>query len=84
MALAGYASEGTLYPPLYDGERFGGTRFMPLQFVFHAGLSHATGEYLVSGKLLVLVVSVALLVTIFAALRSLVRAPAWLALALQR
>jgi hypothetical protein len=82
MALAGYASEGTLYPSLYDGERFGGTRFMPLQVLLHAALSRATGEYLVSGKLLVLLVAVVLLVVIFAALRSLVRAPVWLALAL--
>jgi hypothetical protein len=82
MALAGYASEGTLYPSLYDGERFGGTRFMPVQMLLHAALSRTTGEYLVSGKLLVLFVAVVLLVVIFMALRSLVRAPVWLALAL--
>ncbi len=82
MALAGYASEGTLYPSLYDGERFGGTRFMPLQFLLHAALSRATGEYLVSGKLLVFLVAATLLVVIFLALRSVVRAPVWLALAL--
>lgn len=81
-ALAGYASEGTLYPSLYDGEHFGGTRFMPLQFLLHGALARATGEYLVSGKLLVLVVAVALLASIFAALRTLVRAPIWLSLAL--
>src|SRR5919197_3555310 len=52
MALARYVNEGVLYPPLYDGTAFGGTRFMPLQFVFHAGVARLTGEYLVSGKLI--------------------------------
>jgi hypothetical protein len=51
MALARYVDEGVLYPPLYDGTAFGGTRFMPLQLVLHAGVARVTGEYLVSGKL---------------------------------
>jgi hypothetical protein len=51
-ALAKYVSEGVLYPPLYDGHSFGGTRYMPLQFVIHGGLAELTGEYLVSAKLL--------------------------------
>ena len=81
MALARYAGDGTLYPPLYDGERFGGTRFMPLQFALHGGLAQATGEYLVSGKLLALAVAVALLGLTFLVLRRL-GAPVWLAFAL--
>jgi hypothetical protein len=52
FALARYVNEGTLYPPLFTGRAFGGTRDMPLQFVAHAGLARITGEYLVSGKLL--------------------------------
>lgn len=52
FALARYVNEGVLYPPLFDGQAFGGTRNMPLQFVIHAGLARMTGEYLVSGKLL--------------------------------
>ena len=81
MALAQYAGEGTLYPPLFDGERFGGTRFMPLQFVLHGGLAEATGEYLVSGKLLALAVTVALLGLTFLALVR-IGVPIWLAFAL--
>ena len=50
MALAQYANDGLLYPPLYDGESFGGTRQMPLQILAHAGLARVSGEYLVSGK----------------------------------
>ena len=52
LALARSVNAGVLYPPLYDGSSFGGTRFMPLQFVTHAGLARVTGDYLVSGKLL--------------------------------
>ena len=36
MALAQYANEGTLYPPLSDGVRFGGTRHMPLPIIVNA------------------------------------------------
>lgn len=81
MALAKYAGDGTIYPSLYDGERFGGTRFMPLQFLLHGGLAEATGEYLVSGKLLTLAITVALLGLTFVAL-SRVGVPTWLGLAL--
>ena len=81
MALARYTGDGTLYPPLYDGEHFGGTRFMPLQWFLHAGLGEATGEYLVSGKLLTAAIALALLGVMLLALRQ-VGAPAWLGLPL--
>ena len=51
MALARYANEGILFPPLYDGVNFGGTRFMPLPVLLHAGIARLTGEYLLSGKI---------------------------------
>ena len=41
MALARYAHDGTLYPPLFDGVRFGGTRYMPLPIVLNAAASRA-------------------------------------------
>ena len=44
MALAQYAHEGTLYPPLSDGVRFGGTRYMPLPIVLNAAASRAKLE----------------------------------------
>ena len=50
MALAQYATEGTLYPPSFDGERFGGTRHMPLPILVNAAAARVTGEYLSSGK----------------------------------
>jgi hypothetical protein len=51
IALARYVNEGVLYPSLYNGHAFGGTRYMPLQFVLNAGFARLTGEYLVSTKL---------------------------------
>lgn len=53
MALAKYLDAGKLYPPLEQDGRYGGTRYMPVQVVLHGGLAKVTGEYLVSGKLLV-------------------------------
>jgi hypothetical protein len=71
IALARYLNEGTLYPPLFDGHVFGGTRYMPLQFVLHAGLQHVTGEYIASGKLIVYASSLALFALLFVIARRL-------------
>ena len=71
LALARYAGDGVLYPPLYDGSSFGGTRFMPLQFVTHAGLARSTGDYLISGKLLAYASAVALFALTFVLARRL-------------
>jgi hypothetical protein len=65
IALARYVNEGTLYPPLFNGHVFGGTRYMPLEFVTHAGLARVTGEYLVSGKLLAYASDVGMYVLLF-------------------
>ena len=50
MALARYANAGTLDPPLYNGVAFGGTRYMPVSVVLHAGVERLTGSYLTAGK----------------------------------
>jgi hypothetical protein len=71
MALAQYFDHGTLYPPLYDGRFYGGTRFMPIPIVLHGSLARLTGEYLVSGKLLGYAVTLALLATMVVLLRKL-------------
>jgi hypothetical protein len=34
--LAFYTAKDVLCPPLVDGEHFGGTRYMPLQFLLYA------------------------------------------------
>jgi hypothetical protein len=52
MALAWHTNHGTLYPPLFDGQTYGGTRYMPLPIVLDAAAERLTGDYLTSGKLL--------------------------------
>ncbi|MDP9331610.1 MAG: hypothetical protein M3P11_13375 [Actinomycetota bacterium] len=69
MGLEQYANEGTLYPPLFDGVHYGGTRWMPLPILLNATAARITGEYLVSGKLVGLVLTAGLLVLVFFALR---------------
>lgn len=71
MALARYANDGVLYPPLFDGERYGGTRWMPLGIVLHAVAARLTGSELVGGKALALLLSVLLVVLTIAVLRRL-------------
>jgi hypothetical protein len=69
IALAQYLNDGTLYPSLYDGSAYGGTRFMPLPVVLHAAMARLTGEYVVSGKLLAYGTMLALLGVTFILLR---------------
>jgi hypothetical protein len=71
MGLAEYANEGTLYPPLFDGLHYGGTRWMPLPILLNAAAARITGEYLTSGKLMGLILTAGLLVLVFFALRQL-------------
>ena len=71
MALAQYFDHGALYPPLYDGRFYGGTRFMPIPIVLHGSLARITGEYLVSGKLLGYAAMLALIATMIVLLRKL-------------
>jgi hypothetical protein len=81
MALAQAANDGTLYPPLHEDGYYGGTRFMPLPIVLHAGLAQLTGEYLVSGKLVAYGTMAALVLVTFLVLLRL-RCPPPLAAAL--
>ena len=76
MTLARDADEGVMYPPLYDGERYGGTRWMPLPIVVNAGAAKLTGEYLTSGKIVGMLSIAVLLLLVFVVLRRLsVRIP---------
>jgi hypothetical protein len=81
MALVQYYNHGVLYPELYDGGFYGGTRFMPLPVMLHGALARVTGEYLVSGKLLSYGVMVTLLGVTLALLRGM-RCPLPIALGL--
>ena len=73
MALAQYATERVLYPPLFDGSHFGGTRYMPLGIVLNAGASRVSGEYLVSGKVISYAGAIALFALTFALTRRISR-----------
>ena len=81
MALAASANSGTLYPPLYDGHFFGGTRFMPVPILLQAAAARVSGEYLVSAKVLSYVLAASLLVLVFVLIRK-TRCPAPVALML--
>jgi hypothetical protein len=81
MALARYANEGILYPPLYDGARYGGTRWMALPVLVNAAAARLTGELLTSGKAVAILLFAALLVLVFVVLRQL-RCPWPMAVAL--
>lgn len=69
LTLARSAGEGTLYPPLFDGESYGGTRYMPIPIVLHAGLGVVLGDYLVAGKLIAYLLMAALLTAVVVVVR---------------
>lgn len=69
MALAKYANAGVLYPPLYDGHAYGGTRYMPMKILSDALAARASGEYLTSGKVIGFVVFALLTALLVTALR---------------
>jgi hypothetical protein len=69
IALARYASEGVLYPPLAEHGHFGGTRFMPLPIMLHAAASKVTGEFVISGKLLSILTVIAVLAVVHRVVR---------------
>jgi len=70
MALAWNVNHGQLYPPLYDGSSYGGTRYMPLPIVIDAAAARLTDDYLVSGKLLSYAYAAGLLVLVVVILRT--------------
>jgi hypothetical protein len=71
MALARSFDAGVLYPPLYDGRNYGGTRIMPLSILLHASAARLTGEYVMSGRLLSCFILLVLATVIFRVLRDL-------------
>jgi hypothetical protein len=71
MALAREADVSGLYPEVFDGSSYGGTRYMPLPILAHAAIADLTGEYLTSGKLLGLLATGVLVIVTFIVLRGL-------------
>ena len=82
IALARYFVGGSLYPALYDGQTYGGTRYMPLPIVLHGVVAQLTGEYLTSGKVINYAITLALLATMFVILVRRLACPRPIALAL--
>jgi hypothetical protein len=69
IAAAEAARARHLYPPLFDGEHYAGTRYMPLSILLNALASSATGDPLIGGKLLAAILMAALLTLIVVLLR---------------
>jgi hypothetical protein len=69
MAQAQALDYGLLYPELFDGTHYGGTRFMPVPIILNWLGSKLTGEYLISGKAVSLFTWAAMLLVVFATLR---------------
>lgn len=70
MALTHYAQEGVLYPDLFDGARYGGTRWMPLSISYNLVFTVA-GDPLLGAKLASLVAALAMAGQLFWMLRTL-------------
>ena len=52
IAAAESARAGQLYPPLFDGEHYAGTRYMPLAILLNALAASLVDDPLIGGKLL--------------------------------
>jgi hypothetical protein len=52
IAAADAARSGQMYPPLFDGEHYAGTRYMPLPILLNALAAAIVGDPWVGGKLL--------------------------------
>lgn len=76
MALTAYSAEGTLYPPLFDDGYYGGTRYAPLGIAVNTAAAKVTGEYLISGKAVALLLTIALLVLVYRVCRMRAAPPA--------
>lgn len=69
IAAAGEARGGHLYSPLFDGERYAGTRWMPLPILANALAAAVIGDPLIGGKALAILLMAALLSLCVAVLR---------------
>ncbi len=71
-ALADDLRRGMFYRPLFDEHiGYGGTRYMPLQFSLHAGLTYLVGDPIVAGFALSSLATAALVAGLFVLLRRL-------------
>jgi hypothetical protein len=71
MALSGSAADGVLYPPIFDGRSFGGTRMMPVPILLQAGSSLLIHDPLLASKLATYLTFLLLAAVLYRTLRSL-------------
>jgi Glycosyltransferase family 87 len=71
MALADYAERGVLYPALYDGSHYGGTRWMPLPILANSLAARVTGDLIIGGKTVAILLMLCTVAAIFVVLRRL-------------
>lgn len=69
MAVAEAARAGRLYPPIFDGEHYAGTRYMPLPILLNALAAGGFDDPLVGGKVLAALLMAMLLALVVVALR---------------
>jgi hypothetical protein len=69
IATAEAARGGSLYPPLFDGEHYSGTRYMPLPILLNAFGSAITGDPIIGGKVVAATLMAVLLATIILVLK---------------
>ena len=76
VGLAFWANQGVLYPPIYDGQHFAGTRYMAIPILAHAGMARMTGQWIAAVNINYLVWTSALLTILFLSLLRLRCSPA--------
>jgi hypothetical protein len=69
VAAAEAARGGALYPPLFDGEHYSGTRYMPLPILMNALASAMAGDPIIGGKVMAAVLMALLMATIVLVLK---------------
>lgn len=77
MAFTRYANHGTWYPPIFDGERYAGTRWMPLSLLYNLAFAQLSPNLLVTGKLASLAAALATIGLLYRLLRQLEVEPAF-------
>jgi len=68
--LAVDLADGTLYRPVHDETGFGGTRYMPLQFILHAIMLSIINHPAIAAHMVVLASAIALFVCLYKFLRA--------------
>ena len=69
LAVTDAATNGQLYPPIFDGEHYAGTRYMPTPILLNALAARLVGDPLIGGKLVAAILMAGLLAVVVFVLR---------------